>query len=49
MNPTTVNDSVPFPDQEIPGIVLSSTGSQILVYFYTDLAAEADGFEIDYW
>ena len=30
-------------------IVLSSTGSHVLVYFYSDAAVEADGFEIDYW
>ena len=48
MEPATTNDSLPLTDQ-ISGIVLSSTGPQILVYFYTDLAAEADGFEIDYW
>lgn len=36
-------------DQAVSAIVLSSTGPQILVYFYTDVAAEADGFEIDYW
>lgn len=30
-------------------IILSSTSSQILIYFYTDVAVGADGFEFDYW
>lgn len=47
MEPTTINESLS--DQAVSGIVLSSTGPQILVYFYTDEHAEADGFEIDYW
>lgn len=47
--PIAGNDSVPSSDQAPPGIVLSSTSSQLLVYFYTDLAAHADGFEIEYW
>lgn len=49
MEPATTNESLPLLDQAVSGIILSSTGPQILVYFYTDLAAEADGFEIDYW
>lgn len=49
MEPVATNDSLSLLDQVVSGIVLSSTGPQILVYFYTDLAAEADGFEIEYW
>ena len=49
IGPATSNDSLPLPDQALSGIILSSTGPQILVYFYTDIGAQADGFEIDYW
>lgn len=49
IEPIATNDSAPLSDQPVSSIVLSSTGPQILVYFYTDLSAEEDGFEIDYW
>ena len=49
MDSTTVNSSIPFQNPEPMSFVLSSTGPQLLVYFYTDMGTEADGFEIDYW
>ncbi len=30
-------------------VAISSTGPQLLLYFYTDVRKEADGFEISYW
>ena len=49
MDPTIVNSSIPFQNPQPTSFVLSSTGPQLLVYFYTDMGTEADGFEIDYW
>ena len=49
LNPPFVNDSVPVTHSTPSDIVLSSTSSQLLIYFYTDVASQADGFEIDYW
>lgn len=49
LDPSGSNGSIPFQVDEAMSIVLSSTGPQLLIYFYTDAAAEADGFEIDYW
>lgn len=45
-NPDDEED-VPF--VETPEITLRSTGSQILLYFYSDVAKQGPGFEISYW
>ena len=34
---------------ETPEISLTSSGSQMLLYFFTDVAKEASGFEFSYW
>lgn len=49
VEPMDPNSTTPFLYPQPLSFVLSSTGPQLLIYFYTDMGTEADGFEIDYW
>ena len=47
--PAPTLEPVPVQYQGPREITLSSSGSQMLLYFYTDAGAERPGFEIAYW
>ncbi len=42
-------EQVPVQYQDPREITLSGSGSQMLLYFYTDSGAERPGFELAYW
>ena len=42
-------EMVPIPYQSPVDIVLSSSGGQILLYFFSDASLTKAGFEIAYW
>ena len=48
-NATASMDPVPVQYQDPREITLSGSGSQMLLYFYSDLGSERPGFEIAYW
>ena len=43
------DDSIKVPYQDPKEITLSASGSQLLLYFYTDAGAQRPGFEVAYW
>lgn len=43
------DDGVTIPYQDPKEITLSASGSQMLLYFYSDAGAQRPGFEIAYW